>query len=393
MFFSLNKKMSGKKMSGTQTSGMPRPGWLSGIMALSLSVLLAGCTAQQKITSDISGRDSSLLEKPAVDRRLLVEDFAFPSQTPSLMQGRELYQTQCLQCHAQGFWQTSKVKQDLAYTTPIDLYLMLTTGTAPSVVMPTAERRQLLSSRHPAFRDKISRDGRWAVLFYARYLAGAGDIKSPDPKTDLAAIFGGNCAVCHGPKGQGDGPLYTGKTGNHELGNAVQTNNLNPAPANFQQYSRVYNRTDAQLLKYLCEGIYPSAMPAWYGDVNLDKDTGKTTYIFDEKLLSNMVRYVRTWAYRNDLSPDLPEAKTPPLGLEIINHCRPLPTNQPWTNAMRMSGLPPRPALPLQNPITGGMTHVRTDFPVEKTAESVVSPPVQPVPAQKKAPTEGTNKP
>src|SRR5690242_4400783 len=112
MFFSLNKKISGKKMPGAQTSGILRPGWLLGIVALSLSVLLAGCTAQQRISSDLSGRNSSLLEKPAVDRRLLVEDFAFPSQTPSLMQGRELYQAQCLQCHAQGFWQTPKVKQD-----------------------------------------------------------------------------------------------------------------------------------------------------------------------------------------------------------------------------------------------------------------------------------------
>jgi mono/diheme cytochrome c family protein len=374
-----------------------------GLSLLSLTALLGGCSAQEKIAS---GDTSSLVAGPVTDRRLVVEDFAFPSQTPSLMQGRELYQAQCMQCHAQGFWQTPKVKQDLAYTTPIDLYLMLTTGTAPSVVMPTAERRQVLPLRHPPFREKINRDGRWAVLFYARYLAGAGDIKSPDPKADLAAIFGGNCAVCHGPKGQGDGPLYTGKTGNHELGNAAQTNNLNPAPANFQEYRRIYNRTDAQLFKYLCEGIYPSAMPAWYGDVNVDKDTGKITYRFDEKLLTNMVRYVRTWAYRNDLSSDLPEAKTPPPGLEMLNACRPMPTNHPWTNAMRASGLPPRPPLPLQNPVTGGMilrSHslseaLGSETPVSEPPASTAPAVSAPLPATggapaRKAPKEGTATP
>jgi mono/diheme cytochrome c family protein len=339
MLFSFNKK------SGS------RAGRVVMLAALALTVFLGGCS-EQKVTSG----SSNLMTGANGDSRLLHEDFAFPSQTPSLMQGREIYQSQCMQCHVQSFWQTPKVKSDLAYSTPIDLYLMLTTGEAPKVTMATAERRQVLPAHHESFREKINRDGRWAVLFYARYLAGAGDITSPDPKTDMAAIFGGNCAVCHGPKGQGDGPLYTGKTGNHELHDAVQTHNLNPAPANFQQYSRIYNRTDAQLFKYLCEGIYPSAMPAWYGDVNRDKDTGKITYIFDERLLTNMTRYIRTKTYNNDLTPELPEAKMPPKGLDILNHCSPVPTNHPWTNAMRTSGLPVQTGLlPKGDPITGGM--------------------------------------
>jgi mono/diheme cytochrome c family protein len=383
MVFSFNKKDSGK-------ASLVKA--LAFTAALSLTVLASGCTEQK---ASVSKDQSALLSAPVVDQRLLQEDFAFPSKTPSLLQGREIYQNQCMACHVQGYWQTPKVKQDLAYTTPIDLYLMLSTGGAPKVMMPTPERRQLLPATHPAFRDKISRDDRWAVLFYARYLAGAGDIKSPDAKTDMAAIFGGNCAVCHGPKGQGDGPLYTAKTGNHELMNGAQVHNLNPAPANFQQYDRIYNRTDAQLLKYVCEGIYPSAMPAWFGDVNVDKDSGKITYIFDEKLLTNMVRYVRTWAYTNDLPDNLPEVKTPPLGLEAINHCNPAPTNRPWTDVMRDNG-PNKGHVwmtPPADPITGGMVHVHShQLPVVSSTASEEAPSTSAATTEPAAHTGGTTK-
>lgn len=330
--------------------------------AASLTVLLSGCTEQSAQINKASATDSShVAASPVLNQQLEKEDFAFPSKPPSLMRGREIFQQQCVQCHAASYWQTQKVKTDLAYTTPIDMYGMLTTGQAASYRdLGTPERKKLLPASHPAFKDKLNRDDRWAAIFYVRYLAGAGDMKSPDPKNDIAGIFGGNCAVCHGSKGQGDGFLHTGKTGNHELHDATQVHNLMPAPANFQQYNRVYNRTDAQLFKYLCEGIYPSAMPAWYGNVNLDKDTGKPTFVFDEALLMNLMRYVRAWAYDNDLNPDLPEAKNPPAGLQALQSCKPVPTNRPWTEAMKNNG--PNKGrdyvIVPADPVTGGMTHV-----------------------------------
>lgn len=328
------------------------------VAAFSLMALISGCTGQTAKVG--SAAQPGLLSEPVEDKTLAEQDFAFPSQPPSLMQGREIFQQQCVKCHAQSYWQGQKVKEDLAYTTPIDLYLMLTTGKSPQVVLPTQQRRQLLPASHMAFKDALNRDGRWAVIFYTRYLAGAGDIKSPDPKSDVAAIFGGNCAVCHGTKGQGDGPLYTAKTGNHELHNGSQVQNFMPPPANFTQYNRLYNRTDAQLLKYICEGIYPSAMPAWYGNVNVDKDSGKITYAFDEKLIMNLMRHVRSLSYKNDLKPELPEAVTPPPGLEYIQSCQPAPTNRPWTKMMRDSGPQKGQAytVPAADPVTGGMVHV-----------------------------------
>ncbi|WP_373531488.1 hypothetical protein [Vampirovibrio sp.] len=358
MDFSLNKQID-KKMLPVQTLALTA--------VVSLTVFLTGCTGAVK---NAEQSDINLVSQPVFNQQLSDEDFAFPSKPPSLMKGREIFQQQCVKCHATSYWQTQKVKTDLAYTTPIDLYRFLTRGEVKQLIdehgkpvpaLLTSERKAVLPKGHPAFRDSLNPDERWAVIFYARYLAGAGDIKSPDPKTTMASIFSGNCAVCHGSKGQGDGFLHTGKTGNHELHDAPQVKNLMPAPANFQQYSRVYNRTDAQLLKYLCEGIYPSAMPAWYGNVNLDKDTGKPTYIFDNQLLMNTVRYVRTWAYDNDLNPDtMAEAKNPPPGLLQLESCRPMPTNRPWSQAMQNNG--PNKGhhytiLPA-DPITGGMTHV-----------------------------------
>ncbi len=345
------------------------------VAAITSTVLLSGCgNAPDKASLG----KATIAAQPVFNQQMSAEDFAFPSKPPSLMKGREVFQQHCVKCHATSFWQTQKVKVDLAYTTPIDMYRFLTRGEVKQLVnqhgepvpeLLTPERKKLLPKGHPAFRNVLNADERWSAIFYARYLAGAGDMKSPDPKQDMAGIFGGNCAVCHGSKGQGDGFLHTGKTGNHELHDAPQLKNLQPAPANFQQYSRVYNRTDAQLLKYLCEGIYPSAMPAWYGDVNLDKETGKPTFVFDEKLLTNLVRYVRAWAYDNDLNPDLPEAKNPPPGLGVIQSCAPLPTNRPWTEAM-LNHAPDkgvRYRIMPADPITGGMTHVG---PVP--AESVV---------------------
>ena len=90
-----------------------------------------------------------------------------------------------------------------------DTFRMLTRGEAVAVDFPTPQRKPLKMGEHPAFRDKLSRDDRWAVIFYTRYLAGAGDIQAPSAQApEVDAIFGGNCAVCHGKRGFADGPLH-----------------------------------------------------------------------------------------------------------------------------------------------------------------------------------------
>ncbi|MEB3286419.1 MAG: hypothetical protein VKJ04_02835 [Vampirovibrionales bacterium] len=313
-----------------------------GLMALILPLLFLASACSVATQS----KDTNLLATPVVDQRLSKDDFGFPSRAPSLKQGREVFGNQCISCHSKAFFQTDKVKRNLNVTTPIDLYLMLSSGEAHAVVNPSPERVQVLPKQHPAFRDKLSRDERWAVLFYARYLAGAGDMPGPAtaPGETVASIFGGNCAVCHGTRGLADGPLHLGKTGSHEIKNADIKENLLPPPARFHDdYARMYNRSDAQLFKYVCEGIYPSAMPSWYGNVHRDPATNKIVYVFDSPLISRLIRHVRGFAYENDLPLSDPEVVNVPKGLGAMGACKDVPTNRPWTQMMQQQAVK-RPA-------------------------------------------------
>jgi len=312
-------------------------------VVIAASLFTAGCT--QKATVE----QKNLLSEPLISQQMTEGDFSFPPAPPSLMDGKHAYDKSCVACHSVSYWQTDKVKKDLAYTTPIDLYILMTSGQAPDVVMPSRERKQVLPATHPSFRDKLSRDERWAVIMFTRYLAGAGDIQSPTSSITVASIFGGNCAVCHGTRGQADGPLYIG---NPQMGEAVHQAPIKelfePPPANFTEYQRVYNRTDAQLFRYICQGIYPSAMPSWYGNVDHDAASGKVDYVFDDFLIWNLVRHVRTFTYNDDLSANpanVAEMKTfgvdpasPPKGLTKLDACPASTTNHPWNDWVRKYG-------------------------------------------------------
>ncbi len=319
-----------------------------GLPLLALTVLATGCIQKADVQ-----QTAPVAAEPIIDQKLAMDDFRFPSKDPSLKRGKELFESNCMQCHANSYWQQPKVQQNLAYTTPIDLYLFLTKGEAPKTLLVNNERREVLPKEHAqngkllSFRNNMSSDDRWAVLFYARYLAGAGDfhsLRNRVPDADIGAIFGGNCAVCHGTRGFGDGPLHLGKTGNHEVKDGVIKHNMLPPPANFNDYQRLLNRTDAQLFKYICEGIYPSAMPSWYGNVSRDYETGKINFVFDNEMIWNLVRHVRGFTYENDLDVD---PDTAPKGWIDFQTCHSVPTNQPWTELMKKHS-PPRtpPAKP-----------------------------------------------
>lgn len=342
---------------------------LAALVLLASVAMLGGCAAtEEKIKTD-----GALSTQPVIDARLAKEDFAFPPHPLPLSQGKRVFEQNCMSCHAVSYWRQPGTQRDLAYVTPIDMYLFLTTGKAPAVSMPNNERRQVLPSVHPGedgqpmeYWNKLSRDERWATIFYTRYLAGAVLPETPvnrEKEITVFSVFGGNCAVCHGTRGQADGPLHIGKTGNHELHDAPLKHALLPAPANFQEPRRILNRTDAQLFKYICEGIYPSAMPSWYGNVRVDRDeAGRETvlYRFDDELILHMVRYIRSLSYVNDLTDEAGETPQPPAGLTMLEGCQAVPTNRPWTETMRgnvPSGLKAMPAQPKDvHDVTGGMT-------------------------------------
>ncbi len=278
---------------------------------LSCMLILSGCSQQVRIDTANNTKLQPAVNEPVLDMRLAKEDFAFPSRPPLLSVGKTVYENNCLKCHSAASWQEPKHQQVIRYTTPIDMYLMLTTGKAqdPEITKPTTERLMLLAAGHPTFKEKLSRDDRWSALFYTRYLAGDGDFRFASlngKPLDVASIYGGNCAVCHGKRGHADGPLHTGKPSSHELaGSRIHGGIFQPPPANFTQYKRFYNRTDAQMFKYVSEGLYPSGMPAWLGNVDRDNN-----FVFDDKLVWLLIRHVRQFSYKNDL----PETAVAPVG-------------------------------------------------------------------------------
>ncbi len=287
-----------------------KPSWLKAALSMALvasfGVLISGCSQTTTVKKDRKGLGYSVTAAPVINKSASMLDFDYPSKPPSLKVGKEVFNNNCVQCHAGvSSFSSSKAQKDLLYSTPIDLYLFLTTGQAPVLKEETDVRKQLnlsVSAEAHRFRDKLTRDQRWAAVFYTRYLAGGNDITHAatvnDP--DIAAVYGGNCAVCHGNKGNANGFLHTGHPSNHELAGAkIFGGVLYPPPARFTQYERVFNRTDAQWFKYLVEGIYPSAMPAWLGNVDKDKN-----FKFDETLLWMLVKQLRLLAITNDLGED-----------------------------------------------------------------------------------------
>ena len=323
---------------------------------------LSGCSGSVDVK-----QNNDLFQAPKMNEAYLKENFEFPSAQPSLAKGKEIFQQNCAACHAPSFWQQAKVQTDLTYSTPIDYYLMLTTGNAPEVAYPSEERKQIQPAVHQnpqtkellSFREKLAPDERWAVIFYTRYLAGMSDLDFHNQKGEAlkvsADLFGGNCAVCHGNTGHAEGFLHTGKPSKHgPEGGKVVGGLFQPPPASFHDYKRMYNRSDAQLHRYVSQGIYPTAMPRWYGRVDKDK-----SFVFNDDAIWKLVRYVRQYSYK----ADLPDTMTAPKGLNINTH------NESWYRAQSGTdfGFTGDPAAQLPVNVSGAQPAVETEPAAEES--------------------------
>lgn len=142
--------------------------------------------------------------------------------------------------------------------------------------------------KHEAYLDKLNKRQRWDLVFYARSLAVP--LLSDEERLAMKAVFGANCAVCHGSRGAGDGQLNKGLV-------------LQPAPANFTQFDRFYDRTDEQIWDHIAHGIRWEGMPNFLGK----QDRGNKVK-FDADYIWKLTQYVRN--FHEDSAPALEGKKS-----------------------------------------------------------------------------------
>lgn len=197
-------------------------------------------------------------EKPLFEEKAAIEDFAYPTKDPSVVEGKKLFAQNCASCHNLGT-QGGKGSFTLKYinsTTPSQLFRVITND-----------------QKHPSFKDKLSIKERWDAVMYLHYAV----FGYPKDYEDTKIKFGSNCAVCHGTRGFADGPIHYF---------------LNPPPANFNQFDRLYEKTDEKLFEEISNGIPWTAMPPWANRHDKDKN-----FDFDDKFRWELVRYVRQFGY------------------------------------------------------------------------------------------------
>ena len=201
------------------------------------------------------------VEKPLISERAAKEDFAYPTKDPSVVEGKKLFTQNCSSCHSFGEagGKNSFTLKFVNSVTPSHLFKVITND-----------------DKHPSFKDKLPIKERWDIVMYLRYqLFGL-----PEDYEDTKIKFGSNCAVCHGTRGFADGPIHYF---------------LNPPPANFNQFDRLYEKTDEKLFEEISDGIPWTAMPPWANRVDKDKH-----FTFDEKFRWELVKYVRHFGYSTE---------------------------------------------------------------------------------------------
>jgi mono/diheme cytochrome c family protein len=227
-------------------------GLLLGVMTL--------VTACGKTDVTLNGQEDALAAKSVTASN---HEVVYPDATPSTADGKIVWdKAQCASCHGQGGVGGS-AKINLAdqgwarKQKPVEQYEFLYFG-KPGV-------------EHPKVADVMTRREAWNLVFYTRSLADPQ--LTDDQISSIDAVFGSNCAVCHGKKGYGDGPL---------------AKNLEPSPANFQNKTRFYDRSDDVLWDHIANGIKWEGMPNFLGKEDKAKNVK-----FDEAYIWNLVQYVR----------------------------------------------------------------------------------------------------
>lgn len=236
------------------------------LVVLPAVTLITGCGEQVTVKGD----DTQLVSKEVTKGG---REAIYPDDKPSEPDGKVVYEKlSCAECHgSDGKGVSGKTSIDLASAEymrkqkPIDQYMFLAFGKD--------------GVKHPTTLGQISSQKTWNLVYYVRSISSP--LLSAKEYADVTPVYGANCAVCHGPKGYGDGPLN-------------KYNVLEPNPANFQNYQRFYDRTDDVLFDHIANGIKWEGMPNFLGKE--DKAKGIK---FDQAYIWKLVAYVRAFSSTN----------------------------------------------------------------------------------------------
>jgi mono/diheme cytochrome c family protein len=241
------------------------------LLFLACVFLLSACSKQE---ISLKGKEDVLAQRSVTAGQNVI---VYPNDSPSVPDGRVSWEKMnCATCHSDsGRGVPGKCSVDLSSKEyerkqkPVDQFEFISYG------RPGEE--------HPKMSDKLSRRQAWDLVFYVRSLAqpplSDAEFLVVDP------IFGSNCAVCHGKKGVGDGPLGR---------------NLEPQPANFRNFPRFYDRSDDVLWDHIAHGIKWEGMPNFLG-----KEDKAKNIKFDNDYIWKLVQYVRR--FQSTIVPTLAE--------------------------------------------------------------------------------------
>jgi len=278
---------------------------LIGFALLTIPVAVSLTACQQQV--NVGEKESKLSSREQTMGKDVV---LFPDAVPSVGDGEVYWKANnCATCHgADGKGVSGQCDVDLTNAEwmrkrkPVDQYKVISFGEGREEVTPVTSalgvhegeseenkpEAQARVIKHEAYLDKLNKRQRWDLVFYSRSLAVP--LLSNEERMAMKAVFGANCAVCHGSRGAGDGQLNKGLV-------------LQPAPANFTQFDRFYDRTDEQIWDHIANGIKWEGMPNFLGK----QDRGNKV-TFDADYIWKLTQYVRN--FHEDLPPELEAPKT-----------------------------------------------------------------------------------
>lgn len=231
------------------------------LLVLPAALMLASCSQSPMV---VDKKDMVSTQQTTVPKNFVV----YPDDRPSIPDGAMVWKAQnCAQCHGDDGGKDPVAKLNdpraMARHKPVETYKFLAFGDE--------------KSHHPALLQQRSVRDVWNLVFYSRSLATPA-LTDKDLEAILP-VFGANCAVCHGTKGDGDGPL---------------ARNLEPMPANFQTFRRFYDRDDDTLFDHIANGIKWEGMPNFLG-----KEDRKKNVKFDHAYIHKLVQYIRNFHVSN----------------------------------------------------------------------------------------------